>query len=355
MSNEQTIMIQNNLNYNNININTKNSIQKMSFQSHALQSPQHQSFQMMQSPNIKKPEYSITASPEFKGDQFMFPSLSMMDTINEDNINHFRVSKHTYTPSPLSSLNETPTPRINSYLYSIINTKSGDNEIVSRDIEIAGLPTDDHPSLHPRYTNETSISSSIGTTSARSSANSAKLGLNQTSSFYYTKENLPKIICKKNHPLSSELIYDNMNKFQSQHTKQPTLDEHFTMIEDDEDDDFESDRNGDGEVEEEIYYPTETEFVSDYDEYDEYDGALELESDLIAPSIDINNLLITENQNNNSPETQYQIEYDAEGDHNTSIPVEFRTLQLSTSFGADNEFGMFCVNPLHVIHHITFG
>jgi len=277
----------------------------------------------------------------------------MMDTINEseDKIIAYdpKLSINSPTsPSPMSSLSNT----IKSHSAT---SHSGDNEILSRDLE---FPTDEHPSLHPKYTNETSRSSII-TCSARSSANSAILANNNgNNSNPWFKDNLPKINAKNksNNSLSSKLIYDNMDKYkyQSQPVTQNgsnSLNQQFAMIEDDEDDiddhDFDHQPFEDSDDDDDEYYPTETEFVS-VSEEDEGalfsdDGALSPLSTMMAPptlTIDctnIDNLLTTEQ---GSQETQYE-EYDEDGDHNTSIPVEFRKLQLSQSFNDTHiDYGM---------------
>ena len=370
MSNEQT-MIQNTSIYTtNINTNINHmhpfQVQKVSFQ--ALQSPPLQPYGCYQSINtdlnIKKP---IDSPIRVKPDVFMFPStsLSRMDTINEseDKINveydgmvhgpplSLSINSFTYSPSPLSSQS-----------VSMNNNKSGDNEILSRDVEIAnannGLPAEEHPSLQPKYTNETSVDSSIGTTSARSSANSTILANHNN---YFSKENLPKIhLTKNNNPLSSKLIYENMDKYQSEHVAQITnvsslsLNEQFTMIEDDEDDfdDFEgggeggrgqdmnvnviNDGDEDEDDEEEIFDDDDGEYDDEYN-----DGApLNL---MIPPSLEMGSLLTTEQSSStSSQETPYEIEYDEDGDHPISIPVEFRKLRLSQSNFNENpfEYGM---------------
>ena len=363
MSNEQT-MIQNNIN----NINGTMMIK---------------SFQSLPSPSISSPHFNqYTNNIDIKqpkninyykneGDEsFFFPStsLSMMDTINESEdkiiIHEYdpKLSINSFTsPSPLSSINSLS--NIKSHSHS-----SEHNEILSRDPE---FPTDEHPSLHPKYTNETSRSS-IVTVSARSSGNSAILhpytsNHGSNNNHIWSKENLPKINVMKSksnhHSLSSKLIYENMDKYQSQPPAQNTisngLNESFAMIEDDEDDNEEFGEvlpfDNNEEEEEEEYYPTETEFVSDDEAlFGDDDGAISPLSVMIQPptlEMDYNlrdNLLTTE-QGQLSQETQcHEIEYDEDGDHTTSIPVEFRKLQLSQSFNNDNnafDYGMFIFIP----------
>ena len=311
--------------------------------------------------------------------QFIFPfsTIPMMDTICEDNDDgtHSNIyNKYGYklsvTPSITQSLSlslsstqnndnlsSSTNPIIN---YGSNNTgyKSGDEIRENGDIS---LPTDDHPSLHPKYTNETesarsslgmSSMYSTGTPSARSSANSYGIPV------IYTKENLPKINGKNNNPsLSSKLIYDNMDKFQSQHQlnqNNSILNERFFIIEDEDEDEEEftldsitnndNDNNNqpkqrpfhpfdyeDETDEEEEEFEEEAEYGSDFEHdsrYDLSDGELQIVNNLIPPSININ-LLTTES----STETQYECEYDEHGDHNLEIPTEFRTLSLSFNDG----------------------
>merc|ERR1712228_1055905 len=173
-----------------------------------------------------------------------------------------------------------------------------------------------HPSLCPKYTNDPIPSS-----------NYSSLSFEETIS---SQIPLHKNYNELSHS-SAKLIFENMDKFE---TKSSSQNDAFNLIEDsfDYDSEFNININSD-------YYLTENEYDdSDYDE-------LSLQTHLIPPSLNLNRLSI---------ENETESVYDEDGDHDISIPQEFRNLSVRNCDNATFDFSYSTISEDEDSKHSMF-